>query len=258
MKTEEDEAFEDIERRQGGGFPAKRAMAADKMQEPVSFPCCGYTDATAIKWNQFNGVVQCHMCGQVYTAAAKPAHCQCTACKDGIIHASDCAVHNGPAYPAGECDCGVAQKTEREALKLALEVMQINLTLLEKIDPYKGQEDLLSDSLELTHEAIASLEAALAQPAQEPVAWGVFEDNNLHDMLFTQEEAQELARYKGSHAEVRPLYTTPPKREWVGLTDEDRKAALLTAYKEWECEEFLLCAREDYLLIEQALMEKNT
>jgi len=30
MKTPEDEAFEDIERRQGGGFPAKRAMAADK------------------------------------------------------------------------------------------------------------------------------------------------------------------------------------------------------------------------------------
>jgi len=30
MKTPEDEAFEDIERRQGGGFPAKRAMVADK------------------------------------------------------------------------------------------------------------------------------------------------------------------------------------------------------------------------------------
>jgi hypothetical protein len=35
MKTEEDEAFEDIERRQGG-FQAKRAMAADKLQEPVN------------------------------------------------------------------------------------------------------------------------------------------------------------------------------------------------------------------------------
>jgi len=33
MKTEEDEAFDDLARRQGmwgGGFPAKRAMAADK------------------------------------------------------------------------------------------------------------------------------------------------------------------------------------------------------------------------------------
>jgi hypothetical protein len=120
MKTEEDEAFDELARKQGswgGGFPAKRAMAADK------------------------------------------------------LHWSDCAVHNAPAYPAGKCDCGVAQEPARKALKLALEVMQINLTLLEKIDPYKGQEDLLSDSLDMTHEAIASIEAALAQPAQEPVAY---------------------------------------------------------------------------------------
>jgi hypothetical protein len=36
MKTEEDEAFDDIARRQGGGFQAKRKMAADKLQEPPS------------------------------------------------------------------------------------------------------------------------------------------------------------------------------------------------------------------------------
>ena len=24
-----------------------------------------------------------------------------------MVHASDCAVHNEPAFPAGECDCGV-------------------------------------------------------------------------------------------------------------------------------------------------------
>jgi hypothetical protein len=50
-----------------------------------------------------------------------------------------------------------------------------------------------------------------AQLEQEPVAWGVFE-GNLHDMFFTQEEAQEMARLKGSHADVRPLYTHPPQR----------------------------------------------
>ena len=40
---------------------------------------------------------------------AQPAqpHCQCSACKDGKLHLSDCAVHNEPAYPAGPCDCGV-------------------------------------------------------------------------------------------------------------------------------------------------------
>ena len=37
MKTPEDEAFDDLARNQGawgGGFPAKRAMAMDKMREP--------------------------------------------------------------------------------------------------------------------------------------------------------------------------------------------------------------------------------
>jgi hypothetical protein len=48
------------------------------------------------------------------------------------------------------------------ALDLALEVLQINLTLLEKINPYKGQEDLLSDSLELTHKAITAIKQARA------------------------------------------------------------------------------------------------
>ena len=54
----------------------------------------------------------------------------------------------------------------------------------------------------------------------EPVAWGVFE-GNLHDMFFSQEEAQEMADLKGTHAEVRPLYATP-QRTWIGLTKEER------------------------------------
>lgn len=41
--------------------------AAQPEQEPVALPCCGYTDASAIKWNPYNQVVQCHNCGQVYT-----------------------------------------------------------------------------------------------------------------------------------------------------------------------------------------------
>jgi hypothetical protein len=36
-------------------------------QEPVELPCCGYTDASAVKWNPFNRIVQCHNCGQTYT-----------------------------------------------------------------------------------------------------------------------------------------------------------------------------------------------
>ena len=66
----------------------------------------------------------------------------------------------------------------------------------------------------------------LTEPAQqEPVAWGVFE-GNLHDMFFTEAEAVEMAQLKGTHAEVKPLYTAPQRkwvlqREWVDLTDEE-------------------------------------
>ena len=34
-------------------------------------------------------------------------HCQCNACKNGVVHTSCCAVHNEPAYPNGPCDCGI-------------------------------------------------------------------------------------------------------------------------------------------------------
>ena len=97
-----------------------------------------------------------------------------------------------------------------------------------------------------------------ADKLQEPVAWAVQGCSKMWRGEFAEIDAKAEAKRIGGTCVAYALYTTPPKREWAGLTDEDRKAALLTAYKEWECEEFLLCAREDYLLIEQALMEKNT
>jgi len=66
------------------------------------------------------------------------------------------------------------------------------------------------------------------QQEQEPVAWGVFE-GNLHDMFFSQEEAQEMADLKGTHAEVRPLYATP-QRTWVGLTDQEIEDAIYDGF----------------------------
>ena len=43
------------------------AIAELESQEPVALPCCGYTDASAVKWNPLNGVVQCHNCGWNYS-----------------------------------------------------------------------------------------------------------------------------------------------------------------------------------------------
>ena len=42
---------------------------------------------------------------------AQPEQCQCPACRV-IPHASDCAVHNEPAYPKGACSCGAQPEQE--------------------------------------------------------------------------------------------------------------------------------------------------
>lgn len=141
MKTAEDEAFDEIERRQGGGFHAKRAAAADKLLEDATRSCNNIDEQRAL---------------DALMRKAQPAHCQCTACKDGIIHASDCAVHNGPAYPAGPCDCGV----EKEPIAYVT-------------GTHNGRF------------VVAPLNPAMVLPV---------------GMAF---------------------YTAPPKREWVGLTEDE-------------------------------------
>ena len=106
--------------------------------------------------------------------------------------------------------------TKDEALKLALstlnEVRQETFRLMRNGETLYAEDNVWS--------TIISIKEVLAQE-QEPVAWGVFE-GNLHDMFFTEAEAVEMAQLKGNHAEVRPLYTTPPQREFVGLTYEEK------------------------------------
>ena len=130
-------------------------------------------------------------------------------------------------------------------------------------------------------EARDAVKAAL-EAKDEPVAWGVFE-GNLHDMFFSQEEAQEMAELKGTHAEVRPLYATPPQpeqeqkpmhpemrkmwedhfdkcfaesapqRTWVGLTDVEIVDIMDAELTTQNTEHFALCQA-----IEAKLKEKNT
>jgi len=114
MKNEEDEAFDELARRQGawgGGYRAKRAAAADKLQEE-DWDVIAEKQLASIK-RDTRASFEDAMVRATHKVMAKfeePAHCQCPACKDGVLHASDCAVHTGPAYSLGPCDCGVAQE----------------------------------------------------------------------------------------------------------------------------------------------------
>ena len=53
--------------------------------------------------------------------------------------------------------------------------------------------------------------ASLEQPEQEPVAWMQADQAE----LYVKEFKDEVRGY------TIPLYTAPPKREWVGLTDDE-------------------------------------
>ena len=96
-----------------------------------------------------------------------------------------------------------------ESLKLALTALEINLTLLKKITPYKGQEDFLSDSIAITQDTTTAIKEALAQP--EPYCY-----------TYKENDEDFFAPKDGYYPpDAKPLYTTPPQRTWVGLTEEE-------------------------------------
>lgn len=95
-------------------------------------------------------------------------------------------------------------------------------------------------------------EPLYAQPAQEPVAWLQIGVGPLHegDVLARTTKPKE---WNPKWWKFEPLYTTPPQREWVGLTDDEvaqamyRTDAIFTGPMQFNF------ARA----IEQALKEKN-
>ena len=85
--------------------------------------------------------------------------------------------------------------------------------------------------------------APLSQPEQEPVAW--ISDSptkgNGKQLHFAKADAWKWS------SNITPLYAAPPRKEWVGLTDEEVD---FIADSEWE-EAFVR-------LVEAKLKERNT
>jgi len=96
---------------------------------------------------------------------------------------------------------------------------------------------------------IAALKERLAQPEQEPVAW------------ISPSGALYRTRYHAvANAEqsLTPLYTTPPQRTWVGLTDEEFHEACWESYVDPATGECLTGDREYAVRWTEAkLKEKN-
>jgi len=155
MKTPEDEAFDELARKQGawgGGFPAKRQMAMDKINSD-------------------------------FDEEYKKMH------EDRIKYGTSWEQDGKRIDPMSVYKEPV---TEREALKLALDA-------LEEYADHEGKT-------RAADEAITAIKEALAQPAQEQ--WKC---------------VGPPCKCNASNAKqcCYAVFTTPPQREWVGLTAED-------------------------------------
>ena len=123
----------------------------------------------------------------------------------------------------------------KEALKLALEALEGWNYLL---DPKPDEK------------TITAIKEALAQPAQEPVAW-IEKDMQCDDFDPDSVTCEKPARAADGWEWI-PLYTTPPQRPWVGLTDEEVK-------HEWEVWRASLPRYSGFAKgIEAKLKKKNT
>ena len=99
---------------------------------------------------------------------------------------------------------------------MSKEVMKLALSTLEgwaNYDDWVWPESALEQAKRNTIEAITALRQAL-EPEQEPVLW-----------LKTWSDGSVSVLKTKSHAfadhELESLYTAPPKKQWVGLTDEE-------------------------------------
>jgi hypothetical protein len=119
----------------------------------------------------------------------------------------------------------------KEALKLALEALQFSGNI--------WHMDCKKD------EAITAIKKALAQPEQEPIAVWELQDDGW-DTICDGDWLQALP--VGTK-----LYTTPPQRIWVDLTDEQIADYLGDEYHDMSESELRV-----FRLGEAAAKEKNT
>ena len=131
--------------------------------------------------------------------------------------------------------------TQTEALRLALEALELH----GKQYPHMVKGYCL--------DAITAIKTALSGEAQtrsvdkdEPVAWQYRDAND--DGTWTAWNGCDKRLTESDWRKVRPLYTTPPQRTWVGLTDEEVA----------DIERNSITRRQAIRAIEAKLKEKNT
>ena len=143
--------------------------------------------------------------------------------KQESVHWSDCAVHNGPAYPAGPCDCGATQ-------------------------PW-NEDEWRRNNWRCSHGWLRGEQCEICNAAQEPVAhlWECLGKWSAY--LVTNGKQADCAPPSWLVEAIQNA-TTPPQRPWVGLTDEE----IIKIHDAWTGKNIGFITG----LVEAKLKEKNT
>lgn len=109
--------------------------------------------------------------------------------------------------------------TDREVMKMAFDAF-------EDLKKSVTRDGTVSENWDAYYEkeyyALEALRQALAQPEPAPVAWVDTVWVERHDVAKQLQMQQMFSRCQLNNNQI-PLYTAPPKSEWVGLTDEERR-----------------------------------
>jgi hypothetical protein len=137
---------------------------------------------------------------------------------------------------------------------MSREIMQQALDALRRVgeygDIYRYKNTEQSPYTQI-YEAIDAINVELAKPEQEPVAQIRIKNGHWID---TPRSAKTKSLPDGLH----DLYTAPPRKEWVGLTDEEIKEVLDLNVAPWSLSGVALQhVMDDARALEAKLKEKN-
>jgi hypothetical protein len=156
--------------------------------------------------------------------------------------------------------------TDRELMQHALEALELLAkyenpeTKIQVRKPKDGGRIITMYPHKVATDAAAPLRKRLAQPEQEPVAW-ITNGGNGELWWHRSSKFDEEGNLIGPNQDDIPLYTAPPKKEWIGLTSDDIHDAFChaeyDASQDWNDDPEGWCkAFANY--VEAKLKEKNT
>jgi hypothetical protein len=132
------------------------------------------------------------------------------------------SVHNQPLYttpPQQEKNEFNPDWDTQAVLVEEIQRMAKRIEELEaKDEPYALEASMFSNDRVKIDPATGNVSIGTPQQEanDEPVAWAMLHDNgHFIDAIHPNEHARVEGEY------ITPLYTTPPQRTWVGLTDEE-------------------------------------